>query len=273
VTDVPADLDPEAIRPLLRTETLGRDLRVFAEVGSTNDVALAAGREGGPEGLVVLADRQTAGRGRLGRTWESPPGVGIYTSVLLRPRVPASLAPLLTLAAGIAVAETIREVTGLLPRLKWPNDIQLEGRKAAGILVEGATGEGRLSEAVVGIGINVNHGLNDFPAQLAGPATSLGLALGLCVSRTALVVALYTALERWYRVFRDEGWDLILDCGRRCSAVLGQPIEIKSGSQRWLGLAWDLDRDGSLIVRDATGSLRRVVAGDVSIRIAGGRVA
>jgi BirA family biotin operon repressor/biotin-[acetyl-CoA-carboxylase] ligase len=273
MTDIPADLDPEAIQPLLRTTTLGRDLRVFGEVGSTNDMALVAGREGAPEGLAVLADRQTAGRGRLGRTWESPPGVGIYTSVLLRPRVSASLAPLLTLAAGIAVAEAIREVTGLLPRLKWPNDIQLDGRKAAGVLAEGATLEGRLSEAVVGIGINVNQGMADFPTALGSSATSLRLALGRSVSRTALVAGLYNTLEHWYRVFCDEEWDLILESGRGRSAVLGQLVEVQSGNQRWWGLAWDLDRDGSLIVRDGTGTLRRVVAGDVSIRIARGRVA
>jgi len=273
MTDIPADLDPEAIQSLLHTQSLGRDLRVFAEVGSTNDMALAAGREGAPEGLAVLADCQSAGRGRLGRTWESPPGVGIYTSVLLRPRVSASSASLLTLAAGIAVAEAIREVTTLQPRLKWPNDLQLAGQKVGGILVEGATLEGQLNEAVVGIGINVNHDVTDLPAALGNRATSLRLSLGHSFSRTALVAGLYNTLERWYRVFHGEERDLILERGREWSAVLGQPIEVQSGEQRWGGLAWDLDRDGSLLVREGAGTLRRVVAGEVSIRVAGGQVA
>jgi BirA family biotin operon repressor/biotin-[acetyl-CoA-carboxylase] ligase len=113
----------------------------------------------------------------------------------------------------------------------------------------------------------------DFPTALGSSATSLRLALGRSVSRTALVAGLYNTLEHWYRVFCDEEWDLILESGRGRSAVLGQLVEVQSGNQRWWGLAWDLDRDGSLIVRDGTGTLRRVVAGDVSIRIARGRVA
>jgi BirA family biotin operon repressor/biotin-[acetyl-CoA-carboxylase] ligase len=266
MSDLPPDLDPKAIRSLLHTRGLGRDLRVFAEVGSTNDKALAAGREGAPEGLAVLADRQSAGRGRLGRSWDSPPGMGIYTSVLLRPQVSASSAPLLTLAVGIAVAEAIRDVTALQPRLKWPNDLQLAGQKVGGILVEGATLEGQLHEAVVGIGINVNQDVTDFPAALGNRATSLRVSLGRPLSRTALVASLYNTLEHWYRVFRREERDLILERGREWSAVLGQPIEVQSGDQRWWGLASDLDRDGSLLVRDGAGTLRRVVAGDVSIR-------
>jgi len=266
VTDLPVDLNPEMILSLLRTTVLARDLRVLGEVSSTNDVALAAGRDGAAEGVAILADRQSAGRGRLGRTWESPPGVGIYTSVLLRPRLPASLAPLLTLAAGIAAAETIQEVTRLAARLKWPNDVQLDGRKVAGILIEGTTLAGRLGEAVVGIGINVNQEAADFPPGLGGGATSLRLALGRGVSRAALVATLYNTLEHWYRVLCGEEWGAILDRGRQWSAVLGQPVEVHSGAERWCGLAWDLDRDGSLIVRDATGAMRRVVAGDVSIR-------
>jgi BirA family biotin operon repressor/biotin-[acetyl-CoA-carboxylase] ligase len=273
MTAVPADLTPDAIGVRLRTQAIGRSLRVLAQVGSTNDIALAARAEGAPEGLAVLADRQTAGRGRLGRTWQSAPGVGIYTSVLLRPQAPAARAPLLTLAVGIAAAETVQEITGLLPRLKWPNDIQLDGRKVGGILVEGTTLEGRLSEAVVGIGINVNQEAADFPAELGDSATSLRMVLGGPVGRADLVAGLYNTLEHWYRVFRDGEWHTILDRGRAWSAVLGQPVEVRSATECWLGLAWDLDQDGALIVRDARGALRRVVGGDVSIRAAGARMA
>jgi BirA family biotin operon repressor/biotin-[acetyl-CoA-carboxylase] ligase len=273
MTDIPADLTPDAIHARLRTKAIGRGLRILAQVGSTNDVALAAGRERAPDGFAVLADRQTAGRGRLGRSWESPPGLGIYTSVLLRPHVPPVQAPLLTLAVGIAVAETVQEVTGLLPRLKWPNDIQLDCRKIAGILVEGGTLEGRLGEVVVGVGINVNQETADFPAELADSATSLRLVLGRPVGRADLVAGLYNTLEHWYGLFCDGEWCTILDRGRQWSALLGQPVEVRSGAEPWWGLAWDLDRDGALIVRDGTGALRRVVAGDVSIRLAGANVA
>ena len=270
--EIPLDLTPEAIQARLRTQAVGRRLRVMTQVGSTNDVALAASREGAPEGFAVLADRQTAGRGRLGRNWESPPGVGIYTSVLLRPEVPAALAPLLTLAVGIAAAESIQEHTGLLPRLKWPNDVQLDGRKIGGILVEGTALEGRQSEAVVGIGINVNQEVTDFPAELGGSATSVRMALGRAMARADLVAGLYNSLEHWYRIFCDGEGRMILDRGRAWSAVLGQPVEVRSTTERWAGLALDLDQDGALIVRDGRGALRRVVAGDVSIRPAAGRI-
>jgi BirA family biotin operon repressor/biotin-[acetyl-CoA-carboxylase] ligase len=268
MTDLPADLAPEAIRARLRTRAVGRSLQVLAQVGSTNDVALAARGAGAPDGFAVLADRQTAGRGRLGRTWESAAGVGIYTSVLLRPQAPADRAPLLTLAAGIAAAETVQAHTGLLPRLKWPNDIQLDGRKLGGILVEGTTLEGRLNEAVVGIGLNVNQEAADFPAELRAGAVSLRMVLGRPVDRVDLVVGLYYSLEHWYRIFRDGEWRSILDRGRAWSAVLGQPVEVRSSAGRWWGLAWDLDQDGALIVRDEGGALRRVVAAEVSIRAA-----
>jgi len=273
MTDIPADLTPDAIHARLRTKTIGRSLRVLAQAGSTNDVAVAAGREGAPDGFAVLADRQTAGRGRLGRSWESPPWLGIYTSVLLRPHVSPVQAPLLTLAVGIAAAEAVQEISGLLPRLKWPNDIQLDGRKIAGILVEGATQEGRLGEVVVGVGINVNQEAADFPAELRDSATSLRLVLGRPVGRADLVAGFYNALEHWYGLFCDGQWCTILDRGRQWSALLGQPVEVRSGAAPWRGLAWDLDRDGALIVRDGSGALRRVVAGDVSIRPAAGRIA
>jgi BirA family biotin operon repressor/biotin-[acetyl-CoA-carboxylase] ligase len=179
----------------------------------------------------------------------------------------------LTLAVGIAAAETVQEISGLLPRLKWPNDIQLDGRKIAGILVEGTTLEGRLSEVVVGIGINVDQEAADFPAELGDRATSLRLVLGRPVGRTDLVAGLYNTLEHWYELFSDGEWCTILDRGRQWSALLGQPVEVRSETEPWWGLAWDLDQDGALIVRDGSGALRRVVAGDVSIRVAGAKVA
>ena len=263
---IPPDLVPEKIQAALRSRLIGRPLEVVKEIGSTNDAVLAAGRSGAPEGLAVLADRQTAGRGRQGRAWASPPGVGLYTSVLLRPEQPPALVPLLTLVAGLAVAEAIREVAGLDPLLKWPNDLLVDGRKVAGILTEMASVDARVSYLAVGIGINVNHGARDLPEDLLSVATSLHLASGRTIPRCDLAAALYNSMDRWYQVFREGQTETILAHGRQRSAILGQSVDVLAGEERWRGLAMDLDADGALLVREEDGGVRRVLAGDVSIR-------
>src|SRR5512137_839511 len=150
---IPLDITTEKIQALLAGRIIGRRLRVVAEIGSTNDAAMAAGRAGEPEGLAILADRQESGRGRLGRSWASLPGLGIYTSILLRPPVPPLLAPLLTLMAGLATAEAIEAVGQVTPTLKWPNDVLCDGRKVAGILTEMATMGQQIGQAAIGVGI------------------------------------------------------------------------------------------------------------------------
>ncbi|MBI4840574.1 MAG: biotin--[acetyl-CoA-carboxylase] ligase [candidate division NC10 bacterium] len=263
---LPGDLAPELIQPRLRTRLIARPLEVVAEIGSTNDAALAAGRAGAPEGFAVLADRQTAGRGRRGRAWASPSGVGLYTSVLLRPEQPPALVPLLTLVAGLAVAEAIREVAGLEPLLKWPNDVLVHGRKVAGILTEMASLDARVSYLAVGMGVNVNHGAPDLPEDLLPVATSLRLVSGRTIPRCDLAVALYNSMDRWYQVFRQGQTGTILAHGRQRSATLGESVDVLAGEERWRGRAVDLDADGALLVQEEGGAVRRVQAGDVSIR-------
>lgn len=266
MTAPPSDFAAEAIRPLLTSRVIGRLLEVVGEIGSTNDRAMAAGHEGAPEGLCVLADGQTTGRGRLGRTWVSPPGVGLYTSVLLRPKASPSRLPLLTLVAGLAVADAIQEVADLPPRLKWPNDVLLEGRKVAGILTELATSGAEVSHVVVGIGINVNHDVDDFPPELREAATSVSLQCGRPIARGMLAPAIFNRMDCWYELFCRDQRGRIVEAGRQRSATLGRPVQVLAGAEAWEGLAVDLDPDGALLVQDEVGSLRRVVAGDVSIR-------
>jgi BirA family biotin operon repressor/biotin-[acetyl-CoA-carboxylase] ligase len=245
---------------------IGRPLEVLAEVGSTNDRAMAAGHAGGPEGLTILADRQTAGRGRRGRTWSSPAGVGLYTSILLRPPERPARTPLLTLVAGLAVAEATGEIAGVCARLKWPNDILVGGRKAAGILAEMSTTDEKVSCVVVGVGINVNHGPEDLPEGQYPPAGSLAMETGRRIPRGELAAAIYNALDRWYEVFCRGQYASILAAGRERSATLGRSVDVLSDEGQWRGLAVDLDTDGALLVRGGSGELRRVLAGDVSIR-------
>ena len=180
---LPPDIAPEHIASRLTGRVIGRRLEVVAEIGSTNDAIMAAGHAGEPEGLAILADRQTSGRGRLGRSWTSLPGVGIYTSILLRPSVPPLQAPLLTLMAGLAAAEAIEHVARIEPRLKWPNDLLVEGRKLVGILTEMSTMGQRIGHVAIGVGINVHHRRSDFPESVRETATSISLAAGRRVER------------------------------------------------------------------------------------------
>jgi BirA family biotin operon repressor/biotin-[acetyl-CoA-carboxylase] ligase len=263
---IPADIAPEVITAALRSRVIGRPLEVVAEVASTNDHAMAAGRAGRPEGLAVLADRQTAGRGRKGRVWASPAGVGVYTSILLRPTQPPARVPILALVAGLGVLDAVGEVCGLPARLKWPNDVLVAGRKVAGILAETATADERVSHVVVGLGINVNHGPAEFAEGLSPRAISLAMAAGRAIPRGELAAALYNSLDRWYAIFQEGGLASILAAGRERSATLGRPVEVLGDEERWQGLAVDLDVDGALLVREGGGELRRVLAGDVSIR-------
>ena len=262
----PPDLDPRKIQARLRSRLIGRSLEVVGEIGSTNDAVMAAGRAGQSEGFTVLADRQTAGRGRRGHSWVSPGGVGLYTSILLRPHHPPARVPLLTLVAGLGVAEAIEEIAGVATRLKWPNDVLVEGRKVAGILAEMASADERASHVVIGIGINVNHGPQDLPDGLVPAATSLRIATGKTLLREELAAAVYDALDRWYHTFNDGRVETILAAGRGRSATLGRPVDILGDEERWQGLAVDLDADGALLVRQEGGELRRVIASDVSVR-------
>lgn len=234
------------------------------EVGSTNDLALRHADAGAPEGLVVLADTQTAGRGRLGRQWISPPGAGIYMSALLRP---PRLTPLLTLAAGVAAAEGIATATGLQPALKWPNDIcvvpsQGGPRKIGGILAEARAGAGEAASAlVVGTGINVEAAA--FPRELAGVASSLEHELGRLIDRELLVVELLASLWRRYSDVRDGRSAGVLAAWReRATATFGRRVEWQMDHRTLTGLIEDVDEEGALIIRANHGSVR-LVSGEV----------
>lgn len=263
---IPKDLVPGLIEEQLTTRVIGRPLTLLDEVASTNDVAMAAGHGGHPEGLAILADRQARGRGRSGRVWASLPGLGVYTSILLRPPVPPQQALLLTLLAGLATADAIRAVCTAEVCLKWPNDVLLQGRKVAGILTEMATVGQTVGHVVVGIGINVHHRLADFPADVQMTATSIGLSAGRPVERADVAAVLYNALDRWYGAFCAGERERILAEVRVRTATLGRGVTVVAAPERWQGTALDLDADGALLVKDHAGTIHRVLAADVSIR-------
>lgn len=249
---VPGAIPEELAGPLTRTrERLGffaSAILWYPEVGSTNDVAGVLADRGADEGLVVVADRQTTGRGRLGRSWVSPPCAGIYTSVVLRPSSQA--ASLLTIAAGVAVADGIAAATGLDAAVKWPNDVHAGGRKLAGILAEGAA-----RHVVLGIGINVRQAA--YPADVAARATSIEAELGRRVDRGLVLAECLAALAVRYRQLQNGHGRLVVDAWRRRAAqMMGRRVEWESAGQLQRGTAESVDDDGSLVVKIDSGACR-----------------
>ena len=271
-------LDDDATAALAGTRFA--DVRWVAETGSTNADALELARAGAPEGIVLVADHQTAGRGRQGRTWSAPPGASLLTTVLLRP--PAAVAGLATMAVAVSAAEAVSVVAGFVPRLKWPNDLVWPGdgsgpdRKLAGVLAEAdwparspaAAGwsepppDERVAVAV-GIGLNVTWP-DDLPEELADIAVACNHVTGSAVNRVDVLVALLLELERTYAALLTDGvGTALLDRWRSRSATLGRAVRVDVGTDDVVGTAVDITAGGHLVVETADGSRRELAVGDV----------
>lgn len=235
--------------------SLWRAIRVVASTGSTNADVAAAARAGTAEGLVVIAERQDSGRGRLDRGWESPPRAGLLLSALLRPSAPPALLPLLPLLVGTAAVEAVCGVAGLDARLKWPNDVLVQGRKLGGILVE------RIDDAVVvGIGLNVSTRGDELPVPTA---TSIAVEGGRA-DREPLVKELLRALERRYLAFERDGAAAVVPAYREVCDTLGREVRLLLPSgEEVAGLAVGIDDGGRLVLRDSDGRQQSWSAGDV----------
>jgi BirA family biotin operon repressor/biotin-[acetyl-CoA-carboxylase] ligase len=251
------DLDGLAAR--LDTRWLGRELRVLDETTSTSSDALAAARAGAAHGLVIIADRQTAGRGQKGRVWHSPPGDSIHMSVVVRLDVPPARVPPVTLAAGVAVCDAVNAF-GARASLKWPNDVLAhDHRKLAGILTESTTRGGKLEAVIIGLGVNV--GTTAFPDELSTIATSIALAAGRAPARVDVAARVCGELERWLEVFRARPAE-VMAAWRQRTHLLGRPVRVRDGDEVIEGVARALDDDGVLVLDTAAGE-RRLVAGEV----------
>jgi BirA family transcriptional regulator, biotin operon repressor / biotin---[acetyl-CoA-carboxylase] ligase len=262
----PDRLDATELGPRLRGSW--RRVEWRAEVDSTQQVARELARSGAEEGTVVIAETQTAGRGRLGRAWHSPPGANLYCSVLLRPAVLPAVIPQLALVAGLAVARAI-EGLGLAPALKWPNDVLLEGRKVVGILTEMEAELERVHVVIVGIGVNVNLAAAALPHYLREIATSLAIAAGRPIDRVGFTADLIAALEGDYRRFVEAGFAALRADYERRSALAGRHVTVRSSDGETSGEVAGLDDDGALRLVDASGVVRRVIAGEVTLRTPG----
>jgi len=248
-----------------RTQVIGRDIRVFQQTTSTNDVVEKLARDGVQEGAVVFAEAQTSGRGRLGRRWLSPAGKGLWFSLLLRPELRPQDATQLTVGSAIALYHAIKDVTGLEPEIKWPNDLALSGRKVAGILTEMSAEVDRIKHIVLGIGINVNFSPGEFPPELRKLATSLKAQLGRPVARAELAVSVLAHLDAVYARIRGGDFTGLANEWEAHCTTLGAEVGIRAGDRQIRGRAESLGEDGALMVRTEHGRLERVVGGDVTL--------
>lgn len=262
---IPDLLLPFEIRRGLKTKFVGRRIFHYEEVSSTQEVAKRLATEGGEEeGALVVAESQTAGRGRRNRGWCSPRG-GLYLSIILKPKMPPSRAPLMALLAGLAIAKTIRKICGLKAELKWPNDILIRGKKVGGILIEIAAEADLISWIVVGIGLNANVRLSSLSPELRMTATSLEEECKEKVSRVEILRKLLEEVEHLCQILKEEGAEAILKEWKSMTNIMGVPVRVTNGDVIE-GVAVDLDQEGALIIKTYEGKIRRVVAGDVSLR-------
>ncbi len=258
-----AALDPQRLSALCAGCSLAREIVVLEEITSTSDVVLAAARGGAAEGLVVLAEAQTAGRGRMGRTWESAPRKGLWMSLLLRPRFQSERFSRLTTWAALAVAEAVEAVAPCRVAIKWPNDLQIGAKKIAGILIESGADRERAEFAVLGIGVNVNHDADDFPTELAA-AGSLRQAVNAGIDRTALAAAILRGLDASYASL-ESGFAAMIASAEARSSLIGRKIQVRAGTEFIEGIAVGLDEYGALMLQKSDGSTFRAASGEVTV--------
>ena len=246
---------------------IGRDIRVFQETTSTNDVVDKLGRDGVKEGVVVFAESQTRGRGRLGRNWVSARGKGLWFSVLLRPPLPPQAATQITVASATAMSRALREVSGVRAEIKWPNDILVNERKLCGILTEMTAELDKINYIVLGIGVNVNFAAEDFPAELRKIATSLAIEKGgQTIRRSDVATAILRELDAEYGRICKGRFEAAADEWEANCTTIGRNVEIACGNRVIQGRAESLDSEGALLVRTQHGRLERIIGGDVTLR-------
>lgn len=256
-------LSPSLLRRRLRDSQFGKRIYHYFKAGSTNAIAMELGQAGEPHGAIVLAEEQTAGRGRSGRSWHSEKTSGIYVTILLRPRISPLLAPLLPMVAGLAVRDAVFEETELAPDLRWPNDVLMAGKKFSGILTEMHAEPDRVRFVIIGIGIDVNHAA--MPSDLSKIATSLRMVTGKTYSRLQLLVRLLRHLETYYNQFLAEGpAPIVARFNDVSSWARGKRVRISMANDVFTGTTEGLEPNGLLRVRRDDGRLEIIMSGDVS---------
>lgn len=265
LVDVPGVLDGCELRAALRTSVMGREIFPFGQVTSTNDIAFSLARSGSPEGTLVIAEEQTRGKGRLGRDWYSPPGLGLWFSIILRPEITAYESSTVSLAVALAVAGVIRDSYGVEARIKWPNDVLVGPKKICGILTEAEFCEDSVEFVVVGAGINVLHAEGDFPEELRDIATSISIESRSEVDRVDVISRVLRAVEDKYGHLCRNGFEGIRREILPLSSLMGRMTKVVTGNGTTEGVAVDIDETGALILRRENGLNEKVIAGDATL--------
>ncbi|MDD5006281.1 MAG: biotin--[acetyl-CoA-carboxylase] ligase [Candidatus Omnitrophica bacterium] len=259
LVSIPDQLLPEEISPGLNTKIMGREIYHYDMVPSSMDIAMDLAIKGCKEGVVVFAEGQYKGRGRLSRFWSSPKNKGIYFSLILRPKISPNECPKLTLLSAVAVCQAIRQITGLECFIKWPNDLIIDNKKVGGILTEMNADTDMVRFVVIGIGINVNTSESLLPVK----STSLKEQSGERISRIELAREILKQLEREYILFQKEGFKTIIEKWKKLSATLGHRIRVHFRKEYIEGQALDIDEQGALLLKKDSGHIERITAGDI----------
>ncbi|WP_433581505.1 biotin--[acetyl-CoA-carboxylase] ligase [Paenibacillus amylolyticus] len=260
----PDSIDATALQLALNTTVFGRKAVLLTSTLSTQGDVLKLAEQGQAEGAVVIAEEQTGGRGRFGRQWFSPPGKGIWMSVLLRPDLPLQHTPQLTLLTGVAVCRAVRACSGADAGIKWPNDLLIDGRKVCGILLESTVEDHEVRYCIAGIGVDVNFDPEDYPEDLTTIATSLKMETGQSVDRTKLTAAILTELEQLYFLYQKEGFGVISALWEALSVSMNREITVTNPHGVIEGKAIGLDPSGALIVEKHDGEHTLIISGEIS---------
>ena len=260
-------ISSEEIKKNLNTNIIGSEIVYYPSVDSTNNIAKKMAEEGCQEGVIVIADHQTKGRGRRGKSWNSPYGKGIWASIVLRPLIPPVRSAAFTLTAAVSVCRALRQSTGLKINIKWPNDLRINYKKIGGILTELNAETYRLNHVVIGIGINIENEI--FPDELGNIATSLRLESDgeSRFNKVGILTSILNEFENDYKRFLAGGLEDILEEWRRYSDTLGEQVQVIDYKGSYTGKALDIDSDGALLIEKKDGTLTKVTSGEVSLRV------
>jgi BirA family biotin operon repressor/biotin-[acetyl-CoA-carboxylase] ligase len=261
----PEKITSNEIQLGLTTNIIGRNIHYEETVTSTQKIAHRLATDGANEGTIVVAEEQLAGRGRLDRTWHSPKYTGVWMSIILRPSIPLSQAPQLTLLTAVSVAGAIQEVTGLEPEIKWPNDILIGGKKAVGILTELQAESDRINSVIIGIGLNVNQTDGDFPEEIRSKATSLSIEIGKKINRAELIQSLLKKLEKHYDEYLKSGFYPIKLLWEAYAISIGKVITASTLKGKTTGYAKGITDEGVLMIEDEFGTVHYIHSADIEI--------
>lgn len=264
ITYIPNLLSDSEIKAGLETEFIGNDIVFKRSLNSTQELAHRLATDGAKEGTVVVADEQTGGKGRLGRTWFSPIGSGIWMSLIVRPEIPPQQAPQLTLLTAVAVVRGIKEATNIDCEIKWPNDILYEGKKLVGILTEMQAEPDQVHSIIIGVGVNVNQAA--FPNELDSLATSLRIITGKEIKRSIVIQKIFEHFEKLYVEYLNSGFLMIKKMWEVYTVTLGKRISARTVSKTIEGYAKGINDEGVLLLEDDNGEINYIYSADIEIK-------